>query len=105
MKKLTKKMRDTIARIDAQNTSIAHDSVARITAYLTDARAKDRKADGACRTCFYLKTTRLSGAAFTAWSCRVCKQEQPHYHCTAVPFYCGPCAATHGLCRRCGGTI
>lgn len=70
---------------------------------LLDRDAEKRIEARECRYCFYHTGGRLSGQAFTAWTCAVCGKEQPPWPNTGHPLVCTKCAKEHTLCVRCGG--
>lgn len=67
-----------------------------------DARRTERLEAQECRTCFYLRASRVAGQAMTWWACGVCAREAM-WGSTGTPSVCEDCASEHQLCRVCGG--
>jgi hypothetical protein len=70
----------------------------RPTKAMEERRAKERE----CRSCHYLRGARISGQAFTEWTCQHCGAEAM-YHCTGYPTLCDKCSDELGACVRCVG--
>ena len=65
-----------------------------------DSKAKVRRQQHECRTCFYIDSGGIVCRAFTTYVCAGCKQEDK-YPSTGVPVLCMACAETYELCRHC----
>jgi hypothetical protein len=83
---------------------MGEESVERANAFEADADQGLRVQAMECRTCFYIKSSRVGGAAMTTWECGVCAKPDIHGS-TATPVVCDACAKEYDLCRNCGGDL
>jgi hypothetical protein len=65
-----------------------------------DARRTDRLAACECKTCFYLRSTRVGGTAVTTAPCRLCG-ELMQFATTVVTEICEKCSRENDACRMC----
>jgi hypothetical protein len=79
-------------------------SVLHALEFLRDPRKKERKAACNCRFCYYLRGTRIGGAAMTTQPCGICSKDVM-YGSTCTDKLCKECADEYKLCRYCGGDI
>jgi hypothetical protein len=84
--------------------SYAEDALAAVASFNADEQRAARKTACECRTCFYLRSSRIGGAAMTYWNCGLCGVENLHSS-TATPRICRECAEEHELCAECGGDV
>lgn len=83
----------------------AKDSVDRVAAYLIDDIGyTQRTAESVCQWCWYRQKGRVSGQAFTEYTCANCGEIQSWPN-TGVPQLCDFCATKHRLCKECCGTV
>lgn len=83
---------------------VAREQVDAVHAFEADSESTLRLAKCECKTCFYLRRSRVGGAAMTTWYCGVCGREGLHGS-TATPRACIDCAKEHSLCSHCGGDL
>lgn len=91
---------DRIRMATARSDSRVRAFCKKASAAYADANQAARKAQHACRACFYLDAGRIVGLAFTTYTCAGCQQED-RYPNTGVPLLCATCAETYELCRHC----
>lgn len=101
MKKHTK---DYAKHITYYSKQLADKRISSVTNYVADNNMKARLAKIECKSCFYLKTGRVGGAAMTQWFCGICGEEQ-RASSTNHDTICSACAKKHSLCKYCGGDI
>jgi hypothetical protein len=69
-----------------------------------DLDRKAREEAQACRWCWYGRSTRIGGQAFTSRKCDACDVEQT-FSSTSTDPLCTPCGVKLGLCVRCCADI
>jgi hypothetical protein len=105
-------MRQPAAKIDNASVQWATGAAVRIgestvksaLEFMRDDRRKDRLKKGECRTCFYIRNSRIGGAAMTSRPCGICGWDQM-YGSTNTDVLCMKCAEIHKLCKYCGGDL
>lgn len=84
------------ARLDALQKNLKN--------YETDKHKDRRLARQECRYCFHLRGGRISGQAFTDYTCRHCGETKMHPN-TGTPRICPECAKAFKMCSCCGAPI
>jgi hypothetical protein len=102
MSKLDQQQRNWIRIYSAQQAETDACVGAYVAATLGETKEQRAARGIECKQCRYLHRSRISGQAFTSWTCRICKTEGTHSD-TGVPRYCAECCKTHKLCATCGG--
>lgn len=82
----------------------ADDRIAESLQYLADEKKKEREAKGECKTCFYMRSSRIGGAAITSKPCDLCG-EYMSFGSTNTDRLCLECAVKNKICKRCGGDL
>lgn len=80
------------------------DYPAKALAMLTDSDKKKRIERQECKSCFYLNTGRIGGAAITQKPCDLCGVEMC-FGSTCTDRICNQCSKENELCAFCGGDI
>lgn len=80
------------------------DAVRDALRWSTDAEKQKRKKEGECRTCFYLRSGRIGGAAITSYPCGLCGEicNSGSTNCNKL---CRACGDKYQLCTYCGSDI
>lgn len=84
--------------------SFADEQIAQSLQYLADEKKKEREKQGECKTCFYLRSSRIGGAAITTKPCDLCG-EYKMYGSTNTDRLCLDCSVKNKICKRCGGDL
>lgn len=82
----------------------ARDCIAGALGYTTDNNRSARRASLECKTCYYIYTSRIGGAAMTTRPCGICSVEQL-YSSTNTDKICLNCAKNYSLCKYCGADL
>ena len=70
-------------------------------AFLTDHDKAGRKKKLECKACYYMRTSRIGGAAMTQVACGIC-DKVIMYGSTNTDAMCRECAEKYQLCVYCG---
>jgi hypothetical protein len=69
--------------------------------YYSDPQKQARKAQGLCKCCFYVNTSRWGGTAITFRNCAECGKEMSFGN-TCTDILCNECAVSTNHCKYCG---
>ncbi len=91
--------RNTWAAVEQGNFYVAH-----ALAYAADLEVAKRRAQQKCRRCYYLRSGRLAGQAFTYGACKLCALEMT-FPTTHQDDLCLHCGQQNALCVECCADI
>jgi len=86
------------------NLSIIKETEEACRGITTDHEKEERLSKPECRTCHYIRRSRIGGAAMTQALCSFCGTEMMFSN-TCVDVLCPDCAKKHELCKHCGGDL
>lgn len=87
-----------------QNNKNFNKILKNIENYQKDSDLEKRTSSKKCKFCFYLKSPKIVGQAFTTWTCGVCEKEFQH-HNTGTTAVCDGCSNKLFICIDCGASI
>jgi hypothetical protein len=76
----------------------------KLTAFDNDLKSEERKSKQLCKHCFYVKTGRIAGQAFTNHNCGLCDKLMT-FPTTDTDDFCLECAEEISVCKHCGAKI
>lgn len=94
----------TIEQSTSWSKDIAKNLMDKVENFQSDVLKDERLRSCKCKSCFYLRSDRIGGAAITTKDCGICL-EQMRFASTAVDQLCKVCGVENDLCVQCAGDL